>query len=213
LVLTSRPEPYVNMRDKGGYVELFDAIYNRRSIRRYKSDPVDDKKIEAILEAGRWAPSWANTQCWRFMVVRDSQIKASVADTLMKIKLPDRVVDNPAAKAIKTVPVLIVVCAEIGKSGGKPGPGGGGEFTTDKGDWFMFDTALAVQNMVLAAHALGLGTVIIGAFDAPGAEKVLGVPPGYRVVTMFPVGVPDQESKAPPRKELSEIVIRDKWGN
>jgi len=194
-------------------VELFDAIYNRRSIRKYKSDPVDDKKIEAILEAGRWAPSWANTQCWRFMVVRDPQIRASVADTLMKIKLPDRVVDNPGATAIKTVPVLIVVCAEMGKSGGKPGPGGGGgEFITDKGDWFMFDTALAVQNMVLAAHALGLGTVIIGAFDAPKAEKVLGVPPGYRVVIIFPVGVPDQEGKAPPRKGLSEIVIKNKWG-
>jgi nitroreductase len=76
----------------------------------------------------------------------------------------------------------------------------------------MFDTALAVQNMVLAAHALGLGTVIMGAFDAVQAEKVLGVPKGYRVVVMFPVGVPDHEGKAPPRKELSEIVIKDKWG-
>jgi nitroreductase len=192
-------------------VELFEAIKNRRSIRRYTSDPVDDKKIEAILEAGRWAPSWANTQCWRFIVVRDPEIKARVADTLMKIQLPDRVVDNPAAVATNTVPVLIVVCAEIGRSGGKQGPGGGG-FVTDKGDWFMFDTALAVQNMVLAAHAQGLGTVIIGAFDAVEAEKVLGVPGGYRVVAIFPVGVPAQEGRAPPRKELSEIVFKDKWG-
>ncbi|MCK4273775.1 MAG: nitroreductase family protein [Dehalococcoidales bacterium] len=193
-------------------MELFEAIKSRRSIRRYTSDPVDDKKVEAILEAGRWAPSWANTQCWRFMVVRDPEIKARVAETLSKIKLPDKVVDNPGANAIKTVPVLIVVCAEMGKSGGKPGSGGGGsEYITDKGDWFMFDTALAVQNMVLAAHALGLGTVIIGAFDAVQAEKVLGVPEGYRVVTLFPVGVPDQEGKAPPRKELSEITVRDRW--
>jgi len=194
-------------------VELFEAIKSRRSIRRYTSDPVDDKKVEAILEAGRWAPSWANTQCWRFIVIRDPEIKAKVADTLAKIKLPDKVMENPATAAIKTVPVVIVVCAEIGKSGSKPGPGGGGgEYITDKGDWFMFDTALAVQNMVLAAHALGLGTVIIGAFDAVQAEKVLGVPEGYRVVILFPVGVPDQEGKAPPRKELSEITIRDRWG-
>ncbi len=181
---------------------------------RYKSDPVDDKKIEKILEAGRWAPSWANTQCWRFVVVRDPKIKAKLADTLMKIKLPDKEVPNPGAiSIINTVPVVIVVCAEMGKSGGNPGPGGGGgEFITDKGDWFMFDTALAVQNMVLAAHAQGLGTVIIGTFDAAQAEKALGIPEGYRVVTMFPVGVPDQEGKAPPRKELSEIVIKDRWG-
>ncbi len=193
-------------------MELFEAIKSRRSIRRYTSDPVDDKKVEAILEAGRWAPSWANTQCWRFIVIRDPEIKAKVADTLTKIKLPDKVVDNPGAASIKTVPVVIVVCAEIGKSGSKPGPGGGGEYVTDKGDWFMFDTALAVQNMVLAAHTLGLGTVIIGAFDAVQAEKVLGVPEGYRVVILFPVGVPAQEGKTPPRKELSEITVRDRWG-
>jgi nitroreductase len=193
-------------------MELFEAIKNRRSIRRYKSDAVDDKKIEAILEAGRWAPSWSNTQCWRFIVVRDPAIRAKVAESLMKIKLPDREIDNPATKALNTVPVLIVVCAETGKSGLKPGPGGGtGEYVTDKGDWFMFDAALAVQNMVLAAHALGLGTVIIGAFDAKKVEQALGVPKGYRVVTFFPVGVPDQEAKVPPRKELAEIVTKDEW--
>ena len=75
----------------------------------------------------------------------------------------------------------------------------------------MFDTALAVENMVLAAHALGLGTVIIGAFDPLKAEKVLNVPKGYRLTVLFPVGVPAQPGKAPPRKELSELVIKDKF--
>ena len=194
-------------------MELFEAIKGRRSIRQYTADPVDDKKIEAILEAGRWAPSWSNTQCWRFIVVRDPKVRAAVAATLLPFKLPDKVIENRAINIINTAPVLIVVVAAMGKSGGHPGPGGaGGEFITDKGDWFMFDTALAVQNMVLAAHEQGLGTVIIGTFDAAKAEKVLGVPPGYRVVTMFPVGVAAQPGKTPPRKELSEIVSKDKWG-
>jgi nitroreductase len=191
-------------------MELFEAIKNRRSIRRYTSAAVDDEKIEAILEAGRWAPSWANSQCWRFVVVRDNEIKKKLTGTLLPIKLPDREIPNPAAVAFSIAPVIIVVCAETGKSGGKHGSAG--EYVTDKGDWFMFDTALAVQNMVLAAHALGLGTVIIGAFEAAEVEKALDVPRGYRAVTMFPVGVPAQPSKAPPRKELSELVIRDKWG-
>ncbi len=193
-------------------MEVFDAINTRRSIRNFTEDPVDDATINKILEAGRWAPSWANTQCWRFVVVRDPKIKSAVAEAMINIQLPDRVVDNPAKKAINTVPVLIAVCAEIGKSGGKPGPGGtGGEFSyvTDKGDWFMFDTALAVENMCLAIHALGLGTVILGLFDAPAAEKALSVPEGYRVVVLMPVGVPAREGKAPPRKELAELVARD----
>jgi nitroreductase len=192
-------------------MELFEAIKSRRSIRRYTTDAVDDKKIEAILEAGRWAPSWSNTQCWRFIVVRDPEVKAKIGGTFKKSEIRGEIVDNPAIKIINTAPVLIVVCAETGKSGTKPGSGGAGGFMTDKGDWFMFDAALAVENMVLAAHALGLGTVILGTFDATQAEQVLGVPQGYRVVTMFPVGVPAQEAKVPQRKELTEIVFKDKW--
>jgi nitroreductase len=193
-------------------LDIFEAINTRRSIRRYTADPVDDKKINTILEAGRWAPSWANTQCSRFVVVRDAKIKAALADTVNKMKTPDgQELPTPAANAINTVPVVIVVCGETGKSGTKPGSGGGGEYITDKGDWFMFDTALAVENMVLAAHGLGLGTVIIGAFDPKKAEKVINVPKGYRLVAMFPVGVPAQPGKAPPRKELNELVIRDKF--
>jgi nitroreductase len=192
-------------------MELFEAIKSRRSIRRYTTDAVDDKKIEAILEAGRWAPSWSNTQCWRFIVVRDPEVKAKIGGTFKKSEIRGEIVDNPAIKIINTAPVLIVVCAETGKSGTKPGSGGAGGFMTDKGDWFMFDAALAVENMVLAAHALGLGTVILGTFDATQTEQVLGVPQGYRVVTMFPVGVPAQEAKVPQRKELTEIVFKDKW--
>ncbi len=188
-------------------MELFEAIKNRRSIRRYKPDPVDDATVEKILEAGRWAPSWANTQCWRFIVVRDPAVRDALVESLMKIKLPDRELENPAASAFRTAPVAIVVAAKTGTAGAKPGGG----FATDKGDWFMYDAALATQNMVLAAYALGLGTVIIGAFDAKQAEAALNMPEGYRAVVMFPLGVPDQEGKAPPRKELSELVIQDKW--
>ncbi len=193
-------------------MELFDAIYTRRSIRKYKPDPVDDSTIEKILEAGRWAPSWANTQCWHFVVIRDPDIKAKLTESMSKIELPDRVMDNPATAAMNTVPVVIVVCAKMGKSGvGHKSAEGNIVYGTDKGDWFMFDTALAVQNMVLAAHALGLGTVIIGAFDAPQVEEAINVPEGYRVVILFPVGVPDTEGRTPPRKELSEIVTKDRW--
>lgn len=191
-------------------LELFDAIKTRRSIRRYTDATVDDNAVEKILDAGRWAPSWANTQCCRFVVVRDPAIKSQIADSLIAVvKKADQAMDNPGKEAVNTVPVLIVVCAEMNKSGCSHG---NTEFVTDKGDWFMFDAALAVQNMVLAAHGLGLGTVIIGAFDAPQVEKILGVPDGYRVVTLVPVGVPAREGKAPPRNELSDITLKDKWG-
>jgi nitroreductase len=182
-------------------MEVLEAIRTRRSIRRYRTDPVDDKIVELVLEAARWAPSWANTQCWRFIVVRDSDIKNRLASTLIAIS--DR--PNRAVDAIKTAPVVIVACAEMGKSGyfaREPI-----EPVADKGDWYMFDVALAMQNLTLAAHSLGLGTVHVGAFDAKQAAAILQVPPGFCVVEMTPLGYPDEKPPLRPRKELSEIVF------
>ncbi len=188
-------------------MEVLETIRKRRSIRQYKSDPVDDETLKKILESARWAPSWKNTQCWRFIVVRDSNLKAAIADCLIKSKRGDTLVDNAGTKAIKQAPILIVACAELGKTGLNAGV-----FATDKGDWYMFDTALAMQNLVLAAQAMGLGTVHLGLFDAKKVAKILEVPEGFCVVSMTPLGYPDEQPTARPRKELSEIVFYDKFG-
>ena len=99
--------------------------------------------------------------------MRDNDIKSRLADTL--IADPTIGEFNPAAKAIRTAPVVIAACAKTGVSGyseGKP--------VTDKGAyWYMFDVALAMQNLALAAHSLGLGTVLVGASDAGEAASVL----------------------------------------
>jgi nitroreductase len=76
----------------------------------------------------------------------------------------------------------------------------------------MFDTALAMQNLALAACATGLGTVHVGLFDAKEAARILEVPENVAVVEMTPLGYPDEEPKAPQRKELSEIVFKEKYG-
>jgi len=186
-------------------VEVLEAIQTRRSIRRYQDTPVDDEVVETVLEAARWAPSWANTQCWRFIVVREGGTKSRLADTL--IANPDVSETNPADKAIRNAPVVIVACAELGKSGIYHG-----EASTDKGDWYMFDIALAMQNLTLAAHSMGLGTVHVGSFDAKEVANILRVPGGFCVVEMTPLGYPDQQPKPRPRKELAEVFFYDTWG-
>jgi nitroreductase len=184
-------------------MEVLEAIKTRRSIRKYKATPVDDKTIELVLEAARWAPSWDNTQCWRFIVVRDSNTKAELAQALGK----ESGKPNAATNAVRNAPVVIVACAALGKSGYIDG-----KLDTDKRDWwYMFDVALAMQNLVLAAHSLGLGTVYIGLLDAKKVASILEVPPGFCVVAMTPLGYPDQEPKPRPRKELPEIVFYDKY--
>ena len=182
-------------------MEILEAIKQRRSIRHYKTTPLDDKTIEVVLEAARWAPSWANTQCWRFIVVRDNNLKAELASTLRET--------NPARESIINAPVVIVACAELRKAGFSRNTG---QPSTDKGEyWYMFDVALAMQNLVLAAHSLGLGTVHVGSFDAKKAASFLKVPEGFCVVEMTPLGHPDQDPSPRPRKELSEIVFYDKY--
>jgi nitroreductase len=188
-------------------MELMEAIKGRRSIRRYTPKAVDDKALEIILEAARQAPSWANTQCWRFVVVRDRQLRNKLADTGIDVATGK---PNRGTEAMRVTPIAIVICAEMRKAGyyiKEPK-----EPVTDKGDWYMYDVALAMQNLTLAAHALGLGTVHIGAFDAIKVAETLGVPEGYAVVAMTPLGYPDEAPNPRPRKELNEIVFYDKFG-
>lgn len=180
-------------------MEVLEAIKTRRSIRHYKPEFVDEDKINAVLEAARWAPSWANTQCWKLIIVKDRAIRTRLAETLTPL--------NPASSAVRQAPVVIVACAELGKSGfNKSIP------STDKGDWYMFDVALAMQNLVLAAHSLGLGTVHIGAFNAQAVAQILKVPPEVAVVEMTPLGSPEREGKASRRKELSELAFYQVYG-
>ena len=180
-------------------METIEAIMTRRSIRQYKPDPVDETTLEKILEAARWAPSWGNQQPCRFVLVTNQKIKDELADMVGK---------NPATNAIRTAPIIIVACAKIGISGYYDG-----KEMSDEGDWHMYDIAVAMQNIVLAAHALGLGAVHVGLnFDTKRAAAILDVPEGFRPIVMSPLGYPAHEGKAPPRKELNEIIFAEKFG-
>ncbi len=181
-------------------MDTIEAIKGRRSIRKYKPTPVDDRTIETVLDAARVAPSWANSQCWKFIVIRDVSTKEQLVTTFHPL--------NGAPEAVKQAPVLIVACAELKKSGYYQG-----QAMTDKGDWMMYDIGVAMENLVLAAQSLGLGTVHVGLFDAQKANNILGVPEGFTVVAMTPLGYPDQEPKPRPRKELKDIVFHEKFGN
>lgn len=190
-------------------MDVLEAIRNRRSIRRYSDNPIDDDTVNKVLEAAHWAPSWGNSQCWRFIVVRDPKIKSQVADCLNKVKFDNELVENAATAAIKQAPILIVLCSEMGKAGCGPD----GIPITDKGDWYMFDIALAMENLVVAAYSLGLGTVIVGGFNNTEVARILEVPDNLAVVTMTPLGFPAHKGQISPRKALSEAVYYEKYGH
>ena len=86
-----------------------------------------------------------------------------------------------------------------------------GQVTTKFGDWLLYDLGIATQSLCLTAHSLGLGSVVVGLFDHDAAAKVVGLPEGYELVSLLPVGYPDQAPKAPPRKEISQFVHYDRF--
>ena len=177
---------------------LDEIIRERRSIRRFEKRDVESEKVTALLEAARWAPSWGNSQCWQFIVIRDPEQRRKLAEILSK--------KNPATLSVLDAPVVLAVCGESKKSGYYSG-----QQITRYQDWLMYDLGLATQNICLAAHGLGLGSVIVGSFDHELAEKVLGIPAGYEIVSLLPLGYPAHAPSAPKRKESSTFVHYDRF--
>lgn len=184
-------------------MDLFEAIKTRRSIRRFLDRPVEEEKLNTILESIRMAPSWANFQCWRFIVVREKAVREKLSELtyVESFFSPLGYKANPAKKGIAEAPVVVVACADPSKSG----------VIWDQ-HYYMTDIGIAAQTLMLSARGLGLGTVFVGVFEEQKLKSLLSIPSAIRVVGLFPLGYPTEEKKdGPPRKPLEEIVSYDKW--
>jgi nitroreductase len=177
-------------------MDFMDVISARKSVRGYVDKPVEEDKLSKILEAARLAPSWANKQCCRYVVVKD---KAKIQELSGRFGW------------LKQAPVIIVACADPKDSGDRNGM-----------NYYLVDVGISMQQLVLAATDLELGTCWIGAFDEAKVKKVLQVPENIKVVAMTPLGYSaDKEgigSKliktaigSGKRKPLEEIVHHEKW--
>jgi len=178
--------------------DFMEIIKERRSIRSYQEKQVPEKDLNMLFEAVRWSPSWANTQCWEVIAVKDQSLKQKLQETLSSA--------NPARKSIVEAPIVFALCGKLQRAGYY-----NGECATKFGDWFMFDIGIATQNLCLTAFHLNLGTVITGLFDHDKAREILAVPEGYEVVTLIPTGYPAKKPKAPVRKEITEFTHIDKF--
>lgn len=166
-------------------LEFLGLVKKRRSIRKYKPDPIPKEKLDYVLEATRMAPSWGNRQCWRFVVVADPAKRKAIA----------------ARDWIAGAPAIVVGCADPNMSGNR----------FDQ-PYYMLDVGIAMEHLILAAAEVGLGTCWIGdQFDEDTVKQVLDIPQGIRVVALTPLGYPDEAPAAKDRKGIGEIVKHDKW--
>jgi nitroreductase len=156
---------------------------SRRSVRRYRPEPVPEELLEELLEAARWAPSAVNTQPWEFIVITDPALKQEVGKRARYFGV--------GWPHIHEAPALIAVC--------------GKRLTAFSRD----DCIFAGANLMLAAADRGLGTCWIGGFDESVMKQLLAIPDSYLLPGFCTVGYPEGETPAPPRRELHEMIHRD----
>jgi nitroreductase len=174
--------------------QVLKAIRERRSVLRFSEAAVSDELLDAILEAGRWAPSYINSQPWEFIVVRDAPLRAQISDILRRVTI--------SWQGFAQAPVLIVIAVDAALDPRH----------------HLEDGAAAAQNMAIMAHSLGLATFWAGILEQTdssgspedGIRALLGIPRRRRLIAVLPVGVAAYEAKGN-RKPLSEIVHRDRW--
>lgn len=173
-------------------MELFEAIKSRRSIRSYTDEEVTDEEVNRILEAATWAPSACNKQSWRFVVVRKPETieklyKAASYSTQHQI-------------FVKKAKVVVVVCSDLNVYKTFPHKERALSLFT------IQETAAATQNLLLAAHALGLGACWVSLFSDEQVKEALNFPEGMRPVAIIPLGHTKSKTNPKPRCPLKDIV-------
>lgn len=172
-------------------MDLIEAIRNRRSVRAFKKGDVPAHVIEKILECGNLAPSAGNLQPRDFVVVRNSRTKDRLAEAAF------------GQEFVAEAPAVIVVCANMDRS--RP-YGSRGETL-----YCIQDATAAIQNMLLAVHAEGLGACWVGAFDESEASRILKLPRTVRPIALIPVGHPDESPSDRGRISISRLTHMEKW--
>ena len=171
-------------------MDLSEAIKGRRSIRTYKKIDLPQDTVETLLEAARWAPSAGNVQPWAFVVASSPQTKRNLSLAAY------------GQKDLEEAPVVIVVCADEKLAEQNYG-------TRGKTLYCLQDTAAAVQNILLTAYSLGLGSCWIGAFKEESARKAINAPKEMRPVALIPIGYPDEAPSPRNRRPVSGMIHKE----
>jgi nitroreductase len=180
-------------------MEFMKLMKTRRSCRSFENTEIAQSQIAAILEAGQWAPSPLNLQPWEYIVISDKEVQDEIIQAAEKARQtvidsggPDWV-NNYGMDFLAGAPVCIAVVFD-------PSKGGLGTFFNQP-HGAMQAAAACVQNMMLAAADLGLGSLWFTFFAPQDVESILNIPPNLEVAGVIPVGKPKETAKAPPRKE------------
>jgi nitroreductase len=202
--------PVKKINNSTAMPDIWDVIYNRRSVRKFKPDPIPETKIRKILDAARMAPTSGNQQPWKFLVIKDKKLIDQMMEACVNESLSSyganptsETKEQYEAKIRKilsegyfSAPVFIVVLTDN---------------NSKYPDYNHWDGPLAAGYLMLAARAMGYGTVFItDAISESVTKEVLQIPDNYTRVCITPLGVPVEWPAKPPKKNLDEMISIDK---
>ena len=164
------------------YDILLRLIKERRSVRRFKPTPVEKEKIDLLIEAARWAPSAGDAQPWEFILIYNSDMRESLKTVMTGV------MGN-----MKEGPVLICMCTN----------------KTKKTVWSCLDMGCALENILLTAHSLGLGTCAIGGFEERFIAELLDLPDHIEPCLFITVGYPEKKVPPPSRRTRNELIVKE----
>jgi nitroreductase len=182
-------------------MEFFEVLESRRSVRRFDGRAVSDEQLLRILEAARCAPSGGNMQPWELIVLRERESIRLAVDTTFVGFDPS---SGRRQEWLLGAALLIVACADLKRSSSRYGQMGARVA--------VLDTAAAVENMLLAAVALGLGSCWVSGFDTRALGRLLRLPEFVQPLAILPLGFPVDIPAAPPRFALADIAHRERYG-
>ena len=171
-------------------MDLVSAIRSRRSVRAFRDEPVPEPLLRELVELANWAPSAGNLQARDFIAVRDETTRRELARAADQAELAQ-------------APVVVVVCTNASRIS-KYGRRGRELFTIQ-------DAAAATENLLLAAHARGLGAARKGSFYEDEERGILGIPRHARPVTLLALGWPAERPEPPERLPVEEVLHRERW--
>lgn len=177
-------------------MQFYDVIENRKSIKKYKGTQLDRERLIKMINAAMMSPSWKNATPYKFILVDKDDLKERLANAIMNKT-------NDASEAVSNAPMTAIIVADPNTSGNVEGK-----------DYYLVDSAIAMEHFILAATEEGYGTCWIGAFDEKKVKEILAIPDNLRVVALTPIGIPQEGEEEKPhhsKKDLDSFVYVNQW--
>ena len=176
-------------------MQFYDVVKNRKSIKKFKNAPICAEKLTRMINAAMMAPSWKNSSGYKFILVDEKKQLEEISKAIVNK-------DNSAAQSILDAPMTAVIVADPNASG-----------EVENKEFYLVDSAIAMEHFILAATNEGYGTCWIAAINEDIIKKALSIPQNYKVVAMTPIGEVAESKEHYDKKDVSDLVFSNTWDN